>query len=131
MPDPRRRFTFAGLLGEHIEVDHGPTLDPESFEIVWQVTIRLQVPALDGGGLGKLTEVWTVPAGATEDEVASGIVARALALLAHETIEALRWHGSPVFDAHPSRHEVANEGRQRSGASSISEAGALRPWAGV
>jgi hypothetical protein len=128
MPDPRRRFTFAGLLGEHIEVDHGPTLALDG-SIVWQVIIALQVPALDGRGDGKLTEVWSVPADATEDDLAAGIVARALALLAHETIEALRWNGSPVYDAHPSRAEAANEGSQRSGASSIAEAGAFRPWA--
>jgi hypothetical protein len=128
MPDPRRRFTFEGLLGEHIEVTHGPTLAPDG-SFVWQVTIALQVPVLDGRGDGKLTEVWSVPADATEDDISAGIVARALALLAHETIEALRWNGSPVYDAHPSRPEVANEGAQRSGASSIAEAGALLPWA--
>jgi hypothetical protein len=73
--------------------------------------------------------VWSVPADATEDDLTAGIVARALALLAHETIEALRWNGSPVYDAHPSRPEAANEGRVRTGASSVGEAGALRPWA--
>jgi hypothetical protein len=29
-----RRFTFAGLLGDHIEVTHGPTLAPDG-SIVW------------------------------------------------------------------------------------------------
>jgi hypothetical protein len=127
MPDASR-FTFAGMLGDRVEVDHGPTLAPDG-SIVWQVTVRLQVLALDGHGDGKLTEVWSVPADSTEDDIASGIVARVLALFAHETIEALRWNGSPVYDAHPSRPEVANEGSVRSGASSIAEAGALRPWA--
>jgi hypothetical protein len=122
------RFTFAGLLGDHVQVTHGPTLALDG-SIVWQVTIALQVPALDGRGDGKLTEVWSVPADATEDDLAAGIVARVLALFAHETIEALRWNGSPVYDAHPSKTEAANEGAVRSGASSIAEAGALRPWA--
>ena len=128
MADPRRRFAFAGMLGGCLEADHGPTLSPDG-SIVWQVVITLQAPALDDGGVGKLTEVWSVPADATEDDLAAGIVARALALLAHETIEALRWNGSPVFDAHPPKPDAANEGSTRSGASSIDEAGALRPWA--
>lgn len=123
----RRRFAFAGLLGEHVQVDHGPTLAPDG-EIVWQVTISLQVPAFGDEGDGKLTEVWTVPADATEDDVAAGIVARTMTLLAHEAIEALRWNGEPVFDAHPIKSIAANEGTKRSGASSVDEAGALRPW---
>lgn len=123
----RRRFTFAGLLGQHVEVDHGPTWSPDG-GIVWQVLITLRVPALDGGGEGKLTEAWTVPADSTEDDIAEGVISRALTLLAHEALEAMRWNGEPVFDAHPSSPEAANEGRPRSGASSISEARALRPW---
>jgi hypothetical protein len=124
----RSRFAFAGLLGEHVQVDHGPTVSPDG-EIVWQVVISLQVPAFGDEGDGKLTDVWSVPADATEDDLAAGIVARTLALLAHETIEALRWNGEPVFDAHPSRSIAANEGTARTGASSVAEAVALRPWA--
>lgn len=122
------RFTFAGLLGAHVEIWEGPTRG-EDGTISRQVKVTLTVPNLYEGGTGRLTEVWNVPERATEDEVAQGILAATLRMLAHEALESLRWKGERVYDAHPetSSSTVAN-GPPRVVSSSLAEVTHLHPW---
>ena len=86
-------WSFGGPLGAMITCWTGPTLSDEG-SVVYQARVELQTPD------GVLTHVYTLEDGMTRSEVAAGMHAAALRLLAHELLEQQQLDGSRVWAPH-------------------------------
>lgn len=98
-------WSFAGPLGSMLSVRMDERVS-DADDLVTQATVTLSTR--DGDAPGMLSESMVMPAGATPEQVATGLHAIAMRLLAHEALESMRLDGARVFDAHPTVAEVAN-----------------------